>query len=352
MTKRSYLIVCVVLIILFVAVVWWLIRPGKLPEQTVAPITPRPVVAATPSAASLPLDPPAVRRQVPGGPAEPSDPRWEERRRREKEDPGYEWKLPINFYGQVIDENERPIENAKIRFQWSNLSPEGAAESETTSDADGFFFLVDKRGNGLSLRVTKEGYDTPQEGNRFRFENARFWDANYYEPDFDHPVVIHLRKKNEAEPLIVGEARPRVLRDGTPLRLDFMKEGEVSPSGQLEIAAWLYKDDYPPQSFDWRAKLSIPGGGLREHHEEFPVVAPEDGYEPQVEWVMNASDPAWKEIVTKTYYFRFGSPPNYGRMRIEIVGARQGVEVDYWLNPSGSRNLEFDPEKRITNPPR
>ena len=203
-----------------------------------------------------------------------------------------------------MDENELPVAGANIWFQWSDLSPEGASEEETITDANGLFVLRGKQGNGLSLRITKRGYYTPQRGNQFRFENARFWDANYHEPNRENPVLFHLRRKGEAEPLIVAQARPRVPRGGIPVRLDLFNKGAISPSGQLEIAAWL-----PPENplqrglFDWRAKLSLPEGGLCEHNDEFPFIAPEVGYIPEVVFEMPETAPDWRQVITRRYYF-------------------------------------------------
>jgi hypothetical protein len=344
MKKRIYVLGGTAIIVIAFLIVWVLERATAAHSRRVHGI----LEPSNPASLSGTLEKDDLPRQQPGGPAELRDPRWEERRRVVKLDPAYEWKLPINFYGRVLDEADHPVADASVWFQWSDLSPNGASEVSTTSDADGFFFLVDKYGNGLSLRVTKEGYYTPEVGNRFRFENARFWDVNYHEPDFDNPVLFHLRKKGDAEPLVVGIARPRVSRDGTPLRLDLLKGGVVSPSGQIVVAAWLYDGKYAPARFDWRAKVSIPDGGFREHQDEFPFIAPEVGYETEIQWDMLAGAPGWQRILTKNYYFRFGSPPKYGRMEIRINGSSPVVDVNYWLNPSGSRNLEFDPKKQVT----
>lgn len=347
MIRRPYLFGSLLLLVL-AAVLFWQLR-SRTDLQSVPPIPDQveAVAVTSPPLSSSQVAP--IERQLPGGPAEPSDLRWEERRRREKEDPGYEWKLPINFYGRVVDDSELPVPGANIWFQWSDLSPEGASEEETVSDANGLFMLTGKQGNGLSLRITKRGYYTPQRGNQFRFENARFWDANYHEPNPDNPVFFHLQKKGEAEPLIVALARPRVPRDGTPVRVDLFNKGAISPSGQLEIAAWL-----PPENpnqrglFDWRAKLSLPEGGVREHNDEFPFIAPEDGYIPEVVFDMPAAAPDWRQVITQRYYFRIGTPPQFGRMEVRINGASQVVNVNYWLNPSGSRNLEYDSGKQLT----
>ena len=51
-------------------------------------------------------------RQSPGGPYEPSDPRWKEVRAKDLVDHAWEWRMPINFYGRVVDENEQPVSGA------------------------------------------------------------------------------------------------------------------------------------------------------------------------------------------------------------------------------------------------
>src|SRR4051812_42208675 len=59
-------------------------------------------------------------------------------KRREALDKTWEWKVPIKFLGKVVDENEQPVSKAEIKFQWTNLSPKGTANAETTSDDRGF----------------------------------------------------------------------------------------------------------------------------------------------------------------------------------------------------------------------
>src|SRR6267154_4684465 len=82
---------------------------------------------------------------------------------------------PISFYGKVLDENYQPVAAAIVDFTWNDLPPESetarytgqsftpfaymhSSESQTTSDAQGLFSLVDKNGKGLSVTVSKAGY--------------------------------------------------------------------------------------------------------------------------------------------------------------------------------------------------
>ena len=239
-----------------------------------------------------------------------------------------------------MDENEHPVAGATVVFQWSDLSVNGASSAETRSDADGLFSLIGQKGNGLSVRVSKQGCYSPLKGNQVEFENTRFWDSHYYEPDPKKPVTFHLRRKGAGEALSAGEIRTKIPADGRPVRFDLLNGGRVSPDGQLEIAAVTNTADYPPRIFDWRATISVPTGGLVEHSEEFAFEAPESGYEPRIDFQMPASAPNWKRAVDKSYFIRFGSPPKYGRIRVALNGGSQMITVDYAANPSGSRNLE------------
>src|SRR6266536_734801 len=42
--------------------------------------------------------------------------------RRDRSDPKWEWKVPIEFYGRVVNGELSPVPDAKIHFQWTDLS--------------------------------------------------------------------------------------------------------------------------------------------------------------------------------------------------------------------------------------
>ena len=289
-------------------------------------------------------------RQLPGGPYVSSDPRWAIVREKDKSDHNWEWRMPINFYGRVVDQNEQPVSAAKIHAQWSDFSPNGASSEDTLSEANGFFSITGKTGRGITIRVEKEGYYTPRSEGLKSFDYAGFWEANYYEPDSAHPITFHLRKKAAGEALSVGEVQPPMGADGTPVRLDLLGSGRVSPTGQLEIAAITNTEKYPPRRFDWRASITVPDGGLVEHNLEFPFEAPTDGYRPMVEFVMPSESPDWSRAVEKSYFIRFGNPPTYGRIHIRLNGAAQKAYLRYAVNPTGSRNLESPTNEQFSEP--
>jgi hypothetical protein len=255
----------------------------------------------------------------------------------------YEWKTPITFYGRVVDEKMHPVANAEIDFSWTDTSKKGSSTDHANSDAAGKFSLQDRRGRFLQVRVHKEGYYPANKLNRLSFDYAGFWDIHYHVPDANSPVLFHLRGRGVGEALIEEEIRPTVPADGTAVRFDLLSGGHLSPNGQLEIAAITNAEAYPPRFFDWRATIKVPDGGLVEYDTEFPFEAPEDGYQPRVDFDMPQAAPNWQHGVDKTYFIRFGTPPKYGRIQIHMNGDSQKISITYAVNPSGSRNLEPSP---------
>ncbi len=129
------------------------------------------------------------------------DQRWEWWKQMKKLDPKFEWKMPVNFYGKVVDQADQPVQGAKVRFQWTDMSPTGTSERFTQSDEQGTFLLLGGRGKNLGVYVSKDGYHSVRDG-RGAFVYAAFFDPNFIEPDPNAPVVFHLIKKQQAQPLV------------------------------------------------------------------------------------------------------------------------------------------------------
>jgi hypothetical protein len=106
----------------------------------------------------------------------------------------------------------------------------------------------------------------------------------------------------------------------------------------------------PDAHFDWSASIQGQGGtGLLESLDSQQFVAPEGGYVSQTDLSMATSDPSWKVLIQKQYYVHLGNG-NYARIQAEISPSydnNPSVNLTVTLNPSGSRNLEFDSSKQI-----
>jgi hypothetical protein len=263
---------------------------------------------------------------------------WWARRERDKQ---ADWKVPIRFYGRVVDQDMHPVSGADVQFEWTDLSTKGTSKADTKSDEHGLFTLANVRGKNLGVYVSKTGYYTPKNVKARGFEFAVPGEDNYYEPNPDNPVLFQLRKKGEGADLIKKSIEVVLPGDGTSASVD-LATGKITPTGQLQVQAWK---PWPPRPmsphYDWKVVLRIPHGGFVEAHEEFAFEAPETVYSEAFEVNMPASaGDAWKVSAEKTLYFAFGEPKKYGRLSFRTDGSSRYVFLDYVLNPSGSRNLE------------
>ena len=351
MRKRSIGYVLVALIVIGVMSLVFLTRTRTYTASSAAQTTlaakelPSPS-RLIPQSASTP-----IKRQLPGGPYEPADPRWAGWLRKWKEDPSWEGRIPLNFYGKVVDQGGLPVQGAKVRFDWTDLSAQGTSIREATSDGSGLFSLVGEHGKFLEVNVSKEGYYTGREGNRFDFEYASFSDKNYYEPNPNTPVIFHLRKRGTpAQQLVHRQTLYGLTVDGTPHYFDLLagkKQVGGSPLGDLVVR--LNRSAITPQySYTWSASVEAVNGGVLQSNEEFMFEAPEVGYEQSIqESGDRQSQPPLR------FFFKSRNGQIYGHVTMQFepnynMGA--AVDMDYYVNPSGSRNLEYDSTQQSPTP--
>jgi hypothetical protein len=146
MNKRNLLLVLLGVGVAAIAVLCWWLRSSSLLRVPQAPVTAETPVASPTSTPSSVAQAVPTGRQMPGGAYEPSDPRWKDVHAKDLVDQAWEWRMPINFFGRVLDENEQPVPGAKVELSWTNLSQAGSSEAQTTTDAQGFFSLLNRTG--------------------------------------------------------------------------------------------------------------------------------------------------------------------------------------------------------------
>jgi hypothetical protein len=259
-----------------------------------------------------------------------ADPRWNWWRQMKKLDPKFEWKMPLNFYGKVIDEAGQAVPGAKVRFQWTDMSAAGTSEEFAQTDAQGMFSLTARKGKNLGVYVSKDGYHAVRDG-KGNFEYAAFFEPNYIEPDPKNPVTFQLIKKQEAQPLIKTEQEIKLpqVGSGTVVRLDNSTSIEVS------LLANHIKPTQP-----WSMRVAVSGGGLQIAADEFPMEAPPDGYQPSVTIVRNGPKPSGWSGLYQGGALYVKTAQGYGRVEIKMLAGDNKARVTTYLNPSGSPNLE------------
>lgn len=322
-------------VIVTLAVVWFV--RFRLPRQSS-------LSGRTPPAATMTASPKSdvmpSNLQIDAGSASQEDLR-SEVRRRDRQDSQWEWKIPITFYGKVVDENMQPIAAAQVTFQWTNLSAKGTQSQQAQSDPQGLFSIDNVTGKRLVVRVSKTGYYASDSRNRFSFEYANPFEEIFHKPDPNTPVLFYLRKQKPAADVTSKSVEVLLSGDGSPLKLDLLS-GRISDSGQVQVQAWK---PWPPRpmepAYEWKVVLAIPGGGFVETREDFAFAAPETGYEgPYVIDMSPALGSSWKVSAERSLYFVFGEPKKYGHMSLRTDGGSRYIFLDYVINQSGGRDLE------------
>jgi hypothetical protein len=323
-------------------VLWWLLHSRLEPS----------VIPPSAINANQPMPPPS--RQVPSSAAtdvatspapttEGDFTAWNEKRlkqmKEDAENAQNEWRTPIEFYGEVVDENTNYVPNADVHFIWTDLSATGNSETQTTSDANGLFSLRNTTGKNLIVTVSKQGYYAYQpSGAAFNYAGAN----QNFVPDSLNPVVFYLRKKGMGESLIEIKHNYKIPRDGTPVGID-LTTGNFTTGGSGNFVVQCWTDDQGKPSglkYDWHCVVTIPGGGLVLSDEAFPFLAPDTGYVSTNQIAMPADQPGWKSDVDVKLYYRL-SDGRYGRMKFSMIaGGDHFCMIDSYFNPSGSPNLE------------
>ena len=268
-------------------------------------------------------------------------------------DPKFILSIPIEFYGKVIDERDgTPIVGAKIWMQCSDTSRNMATEYIRYSDAAGKFSLTGVRGGGITVNPYKEGYYKVRKDIPDSFEYALFYESNFHRSDPNNPVIFKLRKaQGLAEGLLTREPLFKVIPNGEPTRIVLRTASKGTPA-DIEISM-TRGERQANRRYDWSTTIAgVNGAGLIESNEEFMFEAPEEGYEEQYHYEFQANQAKYLMDIEKKYYVR--SDDGKVHARIEVMYLSQynddaAVLMKFYINPTGSRNLESQPGVNLSN---
>lgn len=273
----------------------------------------------------------------------------------EAEDYEKKWKAflatPISFYGKVIDESGAPIAKANVSEEFGDSLVEQYTRISTVTDENGLFHAV---GNGVSvnIQVSKEGYaQLEQSGGTFAYcKETGHRDLRQY-PDPNAPAVFILRKIGAIDPLIHIKKNFLFEKNGSPVFVN-LETGKKPEEGNsvIKIETWSSAasviDSNSRTAFDWKCRITVPGGGLCLRKDALVFIAPAVGYQEFDEINMPASlGEKWNSQAERQYFVRLGSG-KFARINLRvIVGGEHFFNLSSHLNPSGSANLEGNPGK-------
>lgn len=251
---------------------------------------------------------------------------------------------PIEFYGKVIDQHGEPVSEAIIKANiryWIMGAPgvpgSRHQEYELVTDKNGQFHVKGRTGDSLTIeKISKDGYKSYSGINKS------------FGPGKHTLVIFKMWKQQGAEKLIKIYEHYRIPYDGTPVVFN-LKYGHMlanGSSGDLKVTLLRnpLKIKLGQRNYEWRATLEAINGGLIESNDEFMYLAPESGYQPKIEISMPANAPKWSATKKISFYQKTGS--DYARVTVEFRTdsdrEKTGFTIDSYLNPNGSRNLEYD----------
>ncbi len=270
---------------------------------------------------------------------------WDWWRATEKSDPKFEWKMPIEFYGRVVDQFGGAVDAATVNLEWTVVG--GTIKQSVKTAVDGSFSLQGVRGKLLGVNILKEGYLHTKESNK-SFEYAAFFQENFHVPDPAHPIVFRLQKLLGSEPYYEFPLYGRFPANGDLVRLN-IADGKFSDSGELAISVRLEGNTERGPAYTVRIEARA-GVGIVATTEEFPFLAPDADY---LERLVVRQDPAERNYERSTVLKLFLKLPGERYAYVGVTtqfgdaGREFALSGGVRYNDKWSRNLEFDHRKRL-----
>ena len=271
----------------------------------------------------------------------------------------------IEFYGRVVDQFGEPVEGASVKASvMVNSGVKSGWRTATAATApDGRFQFTGLEGQDISFVVSKGGYQFAQREGIYSYT---YFEADHkrHIPDPKAPVEFTLWKLQGPEPMIhYWRGSFRFTCDGKPAGLNLHTGRVDNENPDLIVTVERRPQVVRPgaKDFYWKASIEVVEGGLHLAGErDYYNLAPEDGYVPEYIYVQTAQDERhpdqrnerwawWRSHEVKLFVKTRGGQA-FGLIDLRILAELDDKEGDnkaaiiatVYLNPNGSRNLEFD----------
>lgn len=257
-----------------------------------------------------------------------------------------------DFYGKVLDQYGQPVVGADLTV-YINLTMGNGGTRRTQTDANGFFQFTNIRGESLSVTPSKTGYQIDEAHLGLKGLNGPQTGPNKRE-------TYNMWKLKGAEAMIHGQITSRkIIPDGRPFTIDFLKNQITEGTNEVgDICVEIQRPlkVLPRQKFDWSFTMTaIDGGFIEVTNDDYLNEAPESGYQPKYVMARYATNilnySTWQLYRTdRTFFVKSRGGQVYGHFNIKELEPdyRDGaaLQIEFYANPAGSRNLEFDPTKQ------
>ena len=255
----------------------------------------------------------------------------------------------LNFYGRVVNQYDKPVCGAKVIYELNKYGLMPFKRSVKTG-SDGRFEIVGGRTALLFIKdVELDGYEYLWHMNQLAFEYRSFYnDEIRHKPDKEHPVVFHIRKREEEGTIVLKGCSANIsFADGDEVKWaahDFFspKDGRIADkcnerfTWDLEATA-----ENDPENERWILTLWTNGknAGIQKSDKQL-YMAPEEGYKQMLTIPIEYRRSSNADL---HFFVRTSNPVCYIRIDYYFVTSNKDrfhLDGDYFMNPYGERLLE------------
>jgi hypothetical protein len=258
--------------------------------------------------------------------------------------------VPIDLYGEVIDQNSNPVPEVSIKAgvrHWTKMDPAAVEfglgykeiHLESTTGADGRFEISGATGDAYGILLNKDGYILSPKTPR-GFGGGTIG-------SFESPVIFKMWKKGAGQHLVSHDLRRvGIPVDGSEVQFDLLNGTKVQSGGQFIVRVKRDPQILPPAhtGYNWSAEFEIPNGGLVTNDDEFMYSAPTSGYQEMCKIEMFKGEPGWTSSLNQTFYIELENGAYYGTLTVNLLTFHSPppiiLNLEISINPSGSRNLQ------------
>ena len=260
---------------------------------------------------------------------------------------------PIRFYGIVVDQDGRGIPNVNVtveiratREPVPGVIGDAFEDHFASTDEQGRFSITDATGALLTIKsLAKEGYEPSKSSLSRAYWYWRSPSLDFH-PDETKPEIFKMWKAMGAERLVRKSISASLRYDGPPVVFDLI-EGRAAETGDIRVTISRIPVELSSSKshFQWTVAIDALHGGLIVSDEEQMYLAPAEGYHSSIVVDTPADSANWADEKILRLYAKIRDGKQYARLEIEVLAdSRRTTAQSYitsYVNPSGSRNLEY-----------
>jgi hypothetical protein len=254
---------------------------------------------------------------------------------------------PVEFYGQVVDQDTNPLPGVKIDFSiqqtYSASSTEFAFSNnvirlEKETSADGRVEITGELGDSVTVdAIQKEGYEEEPSVHSFGTSSG----------SFENPVIFKMWPTNIHEQLITGEKKFQIIPDGRPYFIN-LTQGTIAETGEADLKVWVKRPEQITSGsrYKWSCEMDVVNGGLLQETDANTAMylAPTEGYIPAFQFEQEIGSGWGDSTGAKRFYVSLRNGQAYGQISIEFYSYYNDqipglIRIQYTINPSGSHIL-------------